>query len=95
LTVVNDPSFLRDRLAVQRTVLANERTLLAYVRTAIALLAAGVTGIHVFDAALLEVTGWALAAVGAATVIFGVTRFLRIRALLRGGPQATPDSSAP
>ena len=34
---------LRDRLAIDRTVLANERTLLAYIRTALTLFLVGIT----------------------------------------------------
>jgi len=51
--VKTDPShqlkkelILRDRLALDRTLLANERTLLAYFRSAITLIIAGVSILH-------------------------------------------------
>jgi putative membrane protein len=84
----------RDQLAVQRTRLANERTLLAYVRTSIALVAAGATAIHVFDTTLLDAAGWALSAMAAATLAYGVSRFLRVRGLLRSNPSPGGDRPA-
>lgn len=69
---------LRDRLAMDRTLLANERTLLAYVRTSLALLLAGATIIH------FTASGWyaavGIACVGAGLVI-GTIGAVRFRAM--------------
>jgi putative membrane protein len=69
---------LRDRLAVDRTILANERTLLAYLRTMLALLAAGGSLIHFIDAAWATVVGLGLVTFGPALFAFGVWRFRRV-----------------
>jgi len=67
---------LRDRLALDRTVLANERTLLAYIRTALALLAGGGTLLRFFRGnRLIEAAGALLLAFGALAVVGGIVRF--------------------
>jgi putative membrane protein len=70
---------VRDRLAMDRTVLANERTLLAYVRTAFAFLAGGVTLLKVFpgDAVMVRL-GVFLLAVGVFSSAFGAWRFVSV-----------------
>jgi putative membrane protein len=75
---------LRDRMAVDRTMLANERTLLAYIRTAIMLVVAGATAIKFFgDRTVAHWSGWLLVASGVATGIFGAQRFTAIRRRIR------------
>jgi putative membrane protein len=73
-----DETALRDRLAVDRTILANERTLLAYLRTMLALLAAGGSLIHFINAAWAMVAGVGLVAAGPTLFAFGVWRFRRV-----------------
>lgn len=74
----------RDRLAVERTHLANERTLLAYLRTALGLAAAGAGLIRFFSGDLIvPALGWLLVVAGLALTIFGVARFLTVRAALK------------
>jgi putative membrane protein len=79
-----DDTALRDRLAVDRTILANERTLLAYLRTMLALLAAGGSLIHFLDETWALVAGACLLALGPALFAFGVWRFRRVNRDLNG-----------
>jgi len=85
-----DDSALRDRLAVERTVLANERTLLAYVRTALAFVIAGVSAIELLDSTFLDVLGWVFVVAGAVTGTIGAWRFTSTRRQLAGQAPAGP-----
>jgi putative membrane protein len=65
----------RDLLALQRTRLAIERTFLSFVRTGIAI-SAGAVGVPIiFPGIPARVAGWALAAVAAAVVLWGLARY--------------------
>ena len=81
--VPDDALTLRDRLALDRTVLANERTLLAYLRTALALLAGGVALLQFVDAAWAVVMGGSALPLAALVTVVGVARFSRVRRRLR------------
>lgn len=73
---------VRDRLALERTLLANERTLLAYVRTALAMVGGGGVlqlGNHDWTSKL----GWVLIVLGSATLAFGFYRFSLVLARVR------------
>ena len=72
---VPEPTFLRDLLAIDRTVLANERTLLAYGRTLLALLAAGATVIHFVTEWWAVPGGVSLVVLGVGLFSFGVWRY--------------------
>ncbi len=75
---------LRDKLALERTLLANERTFLAYVRTALSLLAAGAALLQFFpDRPHINVPAWCMMALGGATLVTGIYRFLTVRSHLR------------
>lgn len=74
---------LRDRLAVDRTLLANERTLLAYLRTSLALAAAGAGLLQFGHSASSAVGGWVLIGCAALVLPIGVRRFLQVRRDLR------------
>ncbi|WP_420456287.1 YidH family protein [Rubrivirga sp.] len=74
---------LRDRLALDRTVLANERTLLAYVRTALALLAGGVTLLHLVDEPWAVVLGGVALPLSVVVGAYGAWRFGAVRRRLR------------
>ena len=78
-TVPEDALTLRDRLALDRTVLANERTLLAYLRTALALLAGGVTLLHFVDTDWALVAGWISVPLAVVVGVAGVWRFVRVQ----------------
>lgn len=92
-----DQLTLRDRLAIDRTVLANERTLLAYLRTAIALLITGGSLVKLFPLEGGLVTlGWILLVVGGLLALHGAARYLRERSrtaflLARKPPSGGPS----
>jgi len=75
---------VRDRLALERTLLANERTLLAYLRTAIMLAVSGATLLKFYGETILPAAaGWALIAAGVGVAILGVSRFQKLARLLK------------
>lgn len=74
-----DELFLRDELAIDRTLLANERTFLAYLRTALALVLAGVTFIHFASNSWLEILGYASVPIGIFVLVFSTIRYRKIR----------------
>ena len=75
---------LRDYLAIERTRLANERTALSYLRTTLTLAAGAVTLLHFFDTTAARLTGWALLAVGALLLLFGLLRYASVRRRVAG-----------
>jgi len=78
---MGDTLILRDVLAIDRTRLANERTLLAWLRTGLMLLVSGVTLVKLFEGQpLAEVTGYLLMPAGLVSGVFGVYRYLRVKA---------------
>ena len=87
-----DDTWVRDRMAIERTSLANERTLLAYVRTAIALFAGGATAIHFLDSVLVDVLGWVLIAGGVFVLAYGGYRFRQVSALISSVDRRTAAS---
>lgn len=86
--VMKEDLILRNRLAIDRTVLANERTLLAYVRTALTLFLVGMSFIHVpmfhpdpeFGGLAYGLTGWLFVAGAGTTALIGYVRYRRFRA---------------
>jgi putative membrane protein len=66
---------LRDRLALDRTVLANERTLLAYVRTALTFLITGVGFIKFFLEIVLDILGLIFCVSAMITLSIGLIRY--------------------
>lgn len=74
---------LRDRLALDRTVLANERTILAYFRTMLAVLAAGISLIQFVDAWWALPVGFTLLVIAPVFLGYGVWRYRRVRRDLR------------
>jgi inner membrane protein YidH len=85
-----DDTWVRDRMAIERTSLANERTLLAYVRTAIALFAAGATAIHFLESAFVDVVGWVMIAGGVFVLAYGWYRFRHVSALISSMDRGEP-----
>lgn len=69
---------LRDRLAIDRTVLANERTLLAYLRSGVALAIAGVSIMHFAHQAWFWAVGVACIPGGFFTILIGIARHRRM-----------------
>jgi len=74
-----DDLILRDELAIDRTLLANERTLLAYARSAVTLVLAGLSFVHFSDTPWFIFVGAACVPLGAAILVFGVVRFVRMK----------------
>jgi len=75
---------VRDRLALERTLLANERTLLAYFRTAIMLAVTGATLLKLYGDTLLPAgSGWALIAAGIGLAVLGVSKFQKLARFLK------------
>ena len=73
----------KDELAVMRTELANERTLLAYMRTSLMAAGSGLTLIKFFaDIRWAISVGWFFILLGAAIVLVGVIRFVRLKGRL-------------
>ena len=70
---------LRDRLAVDRTILANERTFLAYIRTALGFFAAGVFAIKFFDSIPIELVGWVFVMSGIIVFVVGLSKYRRLK----------------
>jgi putative membrane protein len=70
---------LRDRLAVDRTILANERTFLAYIRTALGFFAAGVLAIKFFDSISIEAIGWLFILLGIITLVIGLKKYREVK----------------
>ncbi len=79
-----DELFLRDELAIDRTLLANERTFLAYLRTAIALVLAGVTFIHFASHSWLEILGFVCVPVGLIILLISVVRYKKMKSNILG-----------
>jgi putative membrane protein len=77
-----EDTWVRDRMAIERTSLANERTLLAYVRTAIALFVGGGTAIHFLQSIIVDVIGWILIAGGVFVLGYGAYRFRQVSAVI-------------
>lgn len=73
-----DEMILRDYLALDRTILANERTFLAYIRTALALIISGASAIKLLGTFWIVVTGWSLIAIGIATLLIGIFRYIKM-----------------
>jgi putative membrane protein len=69
---------LRDKLAIDRTLLANERTLLAYLRSGVALLIAGVTILHFSQEGWFRAVGILSIPIGLAAGVLGVARYRRM-----------------
>lgn len=66
---------LRDKLAVQRTILANQRTLLSFFTGALAVAVAGVTLIRFFEGHWAHWAGWAFLPMSAVLFIYGLKNY--------------------
>ncbi|MDZ7265010.1 MAG: DUF202 domain-containing protein, partial [candidate division KSB1 bacterium] len=67
-----DEPLLRDRLALDRTILANERTFLAYVRTALAFLITGLGLLKFSQDLTLEIIGIIFLITSVAVIAVGI-----------------------
>lgn len=72
--------FLRDELAIDRTLLANERTFLTYLRSGVALIIAGITFIHFTWSSWLEILGFLCVPAGIIIMIVATIRYHSLKA---------------
>ena len=91
-TVAED-TWLRDRLALERTSLANERTLLAYVRTGLALVVAAAAAIHILDVTWVIVIAWFCVVAGVLVLLYGLVRFRVVSGLIRQAARRLPPAT--
>jgi uncharacterized membrane protein YidH (DUF202 family) len=66
-----------------RTYLANERTFLSFIRTSLTLFIVAFTLIKFVENPFFELTGWVFVAFGIATFFVGLTRYIKIKILIR------------
>lgn len=100
-TTVKEQLILRDRLAIDRTILANERTLLAYVRTALTLFLVGMSFIHVpmfhpdpdFGGLIYGLSGWLFVSAAVVVAVVGQVRYRRFRARVPKVTDQPPPAS--
>ena len=98
---VKEQLILRDRLAIDRTILANERTLLAYVRTALTLFLVGMSFIHVpmfhpdpdFGGFAYGMSGWLFVSAAVVVAVVGQVRYRRFRARVPKVTDLPPPAS--
>ena len=89
---VAEDTWLRDRLALERTSLANERTLLAYVRTGLALVVAAAAAIHFLESALVDAVAWGCVVAGIFVLVYGLVRFRVVGGLIRKASRHLPPA---
>lgn len=70
---------LRDKLALDRTVLANERTLLSYFRSFVVVLSSGITILKVEFFEEIEYLGIFLVAIAPMLLLIGFARFIYVK----------------
>lgn len=89
--LATDALILRDRLALDRTILANDRTLLSFIRTGLALFIAGISLLHLpylspesnLDSRFYNVVGWLCVGMSVLVVILGGMRYRKFQVLIR------------
>jgi putative membrane protein len=74
-----EDTFIREQLALERTVLANERTLLSYVRTGLGLAISGGAAIDLLEGSAADILGVVLLAAAGLVMALGLWRFSRFR----------------
>ena len=73
-------TWLRNRLARQRTEMANERTLLSYLRTALGFIAVGIPAVWWFEGAFIQALGVVSLLTGVVFIGIGIRRFRILKA---------------
>lgn len=74
---------LRDKLAIDRTVLANERTLLSYFRSFVVILSSGAAILKVEMLEELETLGIFLVIVAPVMLLIGILRYFHVRKVIK------------
>ena len=90
--VVAEDTWLRDRLALERTALANERTLLAYVRTGLALVVAAAAAIHFLESLWVTAIAWGCVVAGLFVLVYGLVRFRVVSGLIHTASRRLPPT---
>ena len=88
---MNKDLILRERLAIQRTVMANHTTLLSFIRTALYFSVAGLTLHNLLDVRfglLIEIVCWIIAAV---ILITGIVNYKRHQQKIRESERHVGD----
>ncbi len=80
---LSEQLILRDRLAIERTILANESTFLGYIRTSLTMIAGGVTLLHFTVSPLFNISGAVLIAGGLVMMVFGSNRYRYMKKTIR------------
>lgn len=70
-----DKLILRDKLALERTVLANRRTLLAFIRTAVAFFGGGLALVKIVDVPSFMTIGWLFMISSPVILVAGIVSF--------------------
>lgn len=70
---------LRDKLALDRTVLANERTLLSYFRSFVVVLSSGIAILKVELFEEIEYLGILLVTIAPILLVIGLARFIYVK----------------
>jgi putative membrane protein len=70
---------LRDKLALDRTILANQRTLLSYIKTGIFFISTAVGIFYLEKKQAFSLIEWALCLVGLLAIIIGLVVYLKMR----------------
>ena len=74
-----------------RTYLANERTFLSFIRTSLTLFIMAFTLIRFVDTPFFVWTGWIFVAFGVSTFFVGLTRYIRMKILIRAFNKADSE----
>lgn len=80
---INKDLILREKLALQRTILANQSTFLSFLRTSMYFLMAGLTVQNLFNAKSYLVFEVILFSVSALVLVIGVINYFRNATLIR------------
>ncbi|MCC5924783.1 MAG: DUF202 domain-containing protein [Crocinitomicaceae bacterium] len=74
---------LRDKLAIDRTVLANERTLLSYFRSFVVMISSGAAILKVELLEELETLGFVLVIIAPLLLLIGIVRYFQVRKVIK------------
>ena len=81
--ILAEELILRDKLALDRTILAHERTFLSYIRTTLAVLVVGFTLLHLIADPIGISGGILLILAGVAILVIGIVRTLSMSRSIR------------
>lgn len=82
-STINKDLILRERLALERTIMANDRTLLSFVRTSLYFLIAGLTIDSLIEVIYGTFTRWSLWGFSFLCLVVGVIRYIKQKKKLK------------